>query len=178
MGSSESESTRTLLLDLPAELIIKILSNLPVADLLSCGATNHFLQDILETSALLQYHIACHTYGAADNPKCTLVPAMRLEELHCREKAWSDLEFHESTLHVEPFSSTQGFGYNFCCGTLALSNVCESPTAITLANCSPKEIKLSSLDLSWIQLGIACEVLDSEMSLEEHDLIAVVAAAR
>lgn len=166
------------LLDLPTELIIKILSLLHVADLLSCGVTNQFLQELVETSAFLQYHIACHKYGVEDNPQCALVPAARLEELYSRERAWSRLEFHAITLDMEPRSSTGGFGYNLKRGVLALSNMSESPTTLKLVICSPEEIKLSSLDLSWVHLGMDCEILDSEMSLEHHDLIVVIAACR
>jgi hypothetical protein len=167
------------LLDLPAELIIKILSLLHVADLLSCGVTNRFLQELLATSAFLQYHIACHKYGVEDNPKCALVPAARLEELHFRERAWSRPAFlHSITLDIEPLFSTESFGYNISRGILALSNMSDSPTTLELAICSPEEIKFSSLDLSWVDLGMDFEISDSEMYLVHHDLIVVIAAGR
>jgi hypothetical protein len=167
-------------MDLPAELIINILSNLRVTDLLSCCATNKFLQELINTSALLQYHVACHKYGVEDNPKCTLDLAMRLEELHSREKAWSSLKFSQSSLDMKPTCSEVpvGFGFSIYRGILPLpvnNNPEYRATTITFAICSPEHIQLSSLDLSWISLGEDCEILDSVISSEEQDLLAIVA---
>lgn len=86
------------LLDLPAELIIQILSALSFTDLLfSAQLTNHYLHDLVQNSSLLQYLIAAGFAGVNDNPSSKLVPAERLEALRRYERAWGDLAIGKRT---------------------------------------------------------------------------------
>ncbi|KAF8959322.1 hypothetical protein BDZ97DRAFT_1761513 [Flammula alnicola] len=56
------------LLNLPPELIVHILYELPPSDLLACQLTNKYLSTIIGESVVLQYNLALTMAKAEDNP--------------------------------------------------------------------------------------------------------------
>src|SRR5882762_10056699 len=78
------------LLNLPPELLIQILSELPSNDIIFSGLlVNRSLHYLIRNSSLLQYHIEAKHAGVEDNPQSTMANAERLEALRRSEYAWS-----------------------------------------------------------------------------------------
>jgi len=82
-----------VLLHLPIELLIKILTYLPVADLFSVRWTCRTLGDIIANTAYLQYIIRTHINGVEDSLPLNFTYCERLELLRRHEQSWSALQF-------------------------------------------------------------------------------------
>jgi len=82
-----------ILLHLPTELLIKILTYLPVADLFSVRWTCRTLGDIITNTAYLQYIIRAYINGVEDSLPPDFPYSKRLELLRRREQSWSALQF-------------------------------------------------------------------------------------
>ena len=82
-----------ILLHLPTELLIKILTYLPVADLFSVQWTCRTLDDIIANTAYLQYIIRAHINGVDDSLPLDFTYSERLELLRRHEQSWSALQF-------------------------------------------------------------------------------------
>lgn len=81
------------LLDLPLELIIRTLSNLPMSDLATCRRANHFLHSLIEESTELQYLIELELSGMESNPFSTISIYDRLCRLKSENERWTTLVF-------------------------------------------------------------------------------------
>jgi hypothetical protein len=86
------------LLALPEELVILILSFLPLLDLTACQRTNRSLYHLVKNSILLQYCIACQAAGVKDNPYSQIPVSKRLLLLEDRESAWAHCRYRSITL--------------------------------------------------------------------------------
>jgi hypothetical protein len=82
-----------IILDLPTELLVKILTYLPVTDLFSVWRTCRTLGDIIAGTAYLQYIIHAYRNGVEDSLPPDYPYSERLELLRRREQSWSGLRF-------------------------------------------------------------------------------------
>ena len=86
-----------ILVDLPTELLVKILTYLPVTDLFSVWRTCRTLGDIIAGTAYSQYIIHAYRNGVEDTLPPDFPYSERLELLRRREQSWSGLRFDLST---------------------------------------------------------------------------------
>ncbi|KAH9175662.1 hypothetical protein EDB89DRAFT_1945944 [Lactarius sanguifluus] len=86
-------STRNLLELLPNELIAKILSMLHNQDLFSCTRVCRRMVDIIEGSALLQYHLELGRSGMEDGSLSIMSIPERRERLRSYNDAWKHLRW-------------------------------------------------------------------------------------
>ena len=93
-----------VILDLPAELLIKILINLPIKDLFSVRWTCRTLKDIIARTACLQYIIRAYIIGVEDSLPPDFPHYKRLELLRHHEQSRSRLQFDLITEYVDDIS--------------------------------------------------------------------------
>ncbi|KAM6499756.1 hypothetical protein JOM56_005264 [Amanita muscaria] len=160
------------LLTLPHELVERILLLLSTKSVQTCRLVNSALNEIIQSSALLQYFQACEDAGVVDNPRSPLSYAERLEVLKMREEAWRKLKpafemtiidsINPQTAHI--YRSTEGV-YFFPDDDLKAMNYCH---LTSFPRDNPQWIKIPghgpALDWSGILVGFAA-------ALYEHDLI-------
>ncbi|KAI0311556.1 hypothetical protein OF83DRAFT_749937 [Amylostereum chailletii] len=79
------------LLQLPAELILKILGLLDVQTLLSCQLTSHILDDLIRNDVSLQYSILLFACGMHRGSGSSSNLKESLERLRAHEEAWRNL---------------------------------------------------------------------------------------
>jgi hypothetical protein len=60
--------------------------------MLTCRLVNREFNEIIQSSTLLQYSLACKAAAVVDNPRSSLSYAERLEALKKREGAWRKLK--------------------------------------------------------------------------------------
>ncbi|KIL58188.1 hypothetical protein M378DRAFT_170914 [Amanita muscaria Koide BX008] len=77
---------------LPRELVEWILLLLDTESVLTCRLVNREFNDIVQSSTLLQYSLACKAAGVIDNPQSPLSYSERLEALKKQEAAWRKLK--------------------------------------------------------------------------------------
>ncbi|KAM6499883.1 hypothetical protein JOM56_005391 [Amanita muscaria] len=161
----------TISLALPRELVERILLLVDTESMLTCRLVNREFNEIIQSSTLLQYFLACKAAGVTDNPQSSLSHAERLEALKKREDAWRKLKpVFEMTITV----NRQSF-----------SRVCRSAEGFFfLCDDNQKDLKychLSSFpqdDPRWIMMpghGPALNwsgiLVNFAAALYEHDLI-------
>jgi hypothetical protein len=73
-------------MQIAVELIVRVLSLLPLVDLVSLQRVNRQWFAIIKNSQLLQYTIATQIAGVEDNPKARFSLSERLDLLRLREK--------------------------------------------------------------------------------------------
>jgi hypothetical protein len=85
-------SSTVQLLQLPDELIHKILTLLSPVQLATCQLVNKRLHAFISESLTIQYIIALALAGADDNP-CSAIPLpQKLEDIRSSEAAWAALQ--------------------------------------------------------------------------------------
>ncbi|KAG6834842.1 hypothetical protein H0H93_006972 [Arthromyces matolae] len=95
------------LFELPPEILVNILCNLPLADFASLREIHSIFDECLSSSLRLQHHHLCETAGVHDNPKCGLVLRERFEQLRDHEKAWTRGKIVRSR-QISAFNSSSG----------------------------------------------------------------------
>ena len=98
-----------ILLDLPTELLVKILTYLPVVDLFSVRWICRTLRDVIAGTAYLQYIIHAHINGVEDSLPPDFPYSERLELLRRHQQTWSAPQFNLFTKCVTNMS----YGYHF-----------------------------------------------------------------
>jgi hypothetical protein len=93
-----------ILLDLPTELLVNILTHLPVTDLFSVRRTCRTLRHIISGTAYLQYIIHAYSNGVEDSLPPKLPYSKRLELLRRREQSWRAPRFDLYTKCVTKMS--------------------------------------------------------------------------
>ncbi|KAI0752690.1 hypothetical protein C8Q80DRAFT_1217173 [Daedaleopsis nitida] len=83
----------SLLLSLPLELLIAVLTNLDWRDLLRCRQVCMFFKDYVDHDVTAQYKIELAVAGMEDGPPSILTPSDRLSILRERQKAWRSLKW-------------------------------------------------------------------------------------
>ncbi|KAM6499991.1 hypothetical protein JOM56_005499 [Amanita muscaria] len=81
-----------MIFQVPQELVERILLLLDTNSMLTCRLINREFNDIIQSSTLLQYLLACTIAGVIDNPSSPLSYGERLEALLKREEAWRTLK--------------------------------------------------------------------------------------
>lgn len=130
---------------LPTELLILILSYLPVVELCAVQRTCRRIHNIVAESSHLQYILRAQINGVDDllPPDCPF--SERLELLRCHENAWSNLQLKLSHEFASPlldrhFLQDGYLIYNKIAGTLQYGYV-------DLLSAAPDE------ELSWVHIS-------------------------
>ncbi|KIL58177.1 hypothetical protein M378DRAFT_86867 [Amanita muscaria Koide BX008] len=160
----------TISLAPPRELVECILLLLDTKSMLTCRLVNREFNDIIQSSTLLQYRLACTAAGVIDNPRSPLSYAERLEALLEREDAWRKLKpVFETTIKVnhQPWSI-----YELTGGRFFLSNnnrkdlhYCHLPSS---PQDNPQWIRIPAHGPEQTWSG---HMGDITMAVYEHDLI-------
>lgn len=154
------------LLDLPFELLVKILIFLPPSFLPACQRVNRLFRATISESVICQYGIALDAGGYEDNPKSNLSVTERLDKLRRREEAWSILvpDFKDSI----PLNHNASGIYDLTGGTYLLGTFDRRALHyITLPS-------LPSQTCEWSSVNVSSDVVDIGLSVHEHDLMVVV----
>ena len=93
-----------ILLDLPTELLVKILTHLPIKGLFSVRWTCRTLKDIIASTACLQYIIRAYINGVEDSLPLNFPHSKRLEFLRHHEQSRSNLQFDLCTDYISNMS--------------------------------------------------------------------------
>lgn len=172
-------------LDLPIELLIRILSFCALKDLVSCQRVNWAFHDVIRDSAFLQYKMALEAAGFIDNPDSAVDVTERHRLLKFREKCWST--FSPSSRTVIQVAQPSSI-FEVAHGALLLGEDDEGDETIVLPAtrslryiCPPSRLHSGpSPTLNWTQIGRdhgiggdTTTVLRTRMSIEEHGLVAV-----
>jgi hypothetical protein len=166
------------LLDLPQELLIKILCFLNLQGLISCKLTNHFLHTTIQTSVNIQYRMNLQIHGLTDNPSCSLSTAERLHLLKAREEAWSTLsaKFKSNISVLHQTSSI----YELTGGLLvfgeALHTRAHTKALKYLVLPSTEDSNTSDQEDEWPGIDPNAVVLDIALGVRGLDLMVIVTA--
>ncbi|KIL54198.1 hypothetical protein M378DRAFT_134515 [Amanita muscaria Koide BX008] len=88
-------------LTLPRELVERTFRLLDTTSILTCRLVNREFNEIIQSSTVLQYFLACKAAGVIDNPRSSLSYGERLKALWKREDAWRMLKpVFETTIKV------------------------------------------------------------------------------
>ena len=98
-------STTRSLLNLAREVLIKILSYLPAANMIAVQHTCRTIRDIVSGTAYLQYTLHAEINGVADLLPPDFPYSERLKLQRCHEQSWRDLRFN---LFAEPHRIPDG----------------------------------------------------------------------
>lgn len=166
------ELTAVLFTDLPPELLVSILSYLPVQALATCNYVNQTLRAVISNSILLQYKIALHKACALDNENCTLSYSEKLRLLKQKEESWSSCtpNFHR----VVPLSFSPGSVYDLSGDVYLLGDHTRQRLQYLRLPHSNEEIPQWRTFHSDENRNAA--IVDFGVNLQEHDLIALVTA--
>ena len=165
------------LLDFPSELIAHILVSLSPLDIIACRRTCHVLYDLCSDSTF-RYLIQMERSAVSDDMSPGLSYPERLSILEKREGAWAILNFHRSV--SIPIQFNWSYHWSFTGGALLLGTAldCESrqPTVghsyVTLPSLSDAQDQ----EFGWKGHNFESEVIDIELAVHEHDMIAVLIA--
>jgi hypothetical protein len=162
-----------MLLGLPPELLIHILSGLSSNDILfSALLVNRYLHDLIRESSLLQYYMETKYAGVEDNPQSTMVVADRLKALRRSEYAWSN--FVVGKQNDLPIMHRSGGLYDLTAGVYVLGE---------LGNANPDyptpALRYTNLyedqgNNPWTRISVNRNIIDFGLAVREHDLIALV----
>jgi hypothetical protein len=185
IDSSLSRSAN--LLDLPEDLLIRILHHLPLATLISCLSTCRNLNNVITQSTLLQYTMALECHGLTNNPdrNCLLSLAERLRLLRAREEAWRwfninfveqiDVE-HSSSLILELTGGVCVLGDSVTRETIIAPDLSTTwNTKALMSVVLPTEEGAPS-ERTWNKItgNPGIDILDIGVAIQEHNLIALV----
>jgi hypothetical protein len=163
-------------LDLPTELIVQILLELPLPDLFACLRTNRRLFQSFRNSVPLQYWIEAQIACVEDNPKSDLDLFKRLAQLKHREHAWAHFDYNFITpIHVQRISA--GI-YDLTPYFYFLGDAAGLDRSInTAVNYVQLPSSKSSPAPPWSQIDIGRPIVDFATAIEEHNLIALVTSS-
>ncbi|KAJ7448780.1 hypothetical protein FB451DRAFT_1375279 [Mycena latifolia] len=160
--------------DLPAELILACLLNLPHPDLVSCLKTgNRLLHDIIANSILVQYRVEQEKACVEENPAhmANSVVSDRLDDLRRREANW--LNFTPRSRHSVPIDFATSGVYDLGSDIYLVGDTPDQTTGLSTAI---KYIHTSpgSEVPEWHRVDAGKPFIDFGTAMEEHDLIAMV----
>jgi hypothetical protein len=163
MSSTQSTSR---FLDLPSEIIHKILSTLSPVDLSYCQLVNKALNILISQSLVLQYSIALGLAQAVDNP-CSAAPLpQKLEDIRSSEAAWATLQ--PKFIASLPVKHLTSGIYDLSGGTYLLGNG---------DRMALQYLQLPSRvgdPLDWRKITMDKVIIDMGFCVFEHDLIAII----
>ena len=165
------------LLQIPPELIVRILLYLPPHDIISCGRTCRMLHDLCKYHDL-RYLVQMERCAVTDDLRPGLGYLERLRILENREEAWGTLDFRKSVQVLVPFNPTSTYG--FTGGALLLgTRPADAPnqSAVGYSYLSlPSLSDFQEKKLEWKGFSLGTEILDFVLAAHEVDLIAVLTA--
>jgi hypothetical protein len=173
-------TTLDLLLSLPLELLIRVLSHLRIRDLLSCRQLNRSFSVLIDETPQLQYQLALDAASLEDNPNSDLNSLQRHERLKKREAAWNNFEIRSRTLL--PFSGPAGIfehaGGVYIKGEHAINPNNLTPSRIQSAKMIhlPSSDRIPSLqELKWTPISVdaGLGIVHSKIC-RENDLVVVI----
>jgi hypothetical protein len=157
------------LLDLPTELLIRILSYLPAVDLCAVQRTCRRIHGIVADSTYLQYILLAQINGVDDILPLDCPFSERIKLLRNHEKSWNDLQLNVS----HEFSSTMDHLYYLQDGYLVynLKHIASTPQYgyVDLRSAYPNE------ELRWVHISI--EQISIPVWIEsavDHNLVVVL----
>ncbi|KAG5641532.1 hypothetical protein DXG03_004807 [Asterophora parasitica] len=155
-----------MILQIPAELTLRILCHLDLPDLLSASLTNSTLNNYVQTFQVLQYRFLSHAARIEDTPHTDVVVGERFERLKRREDGWARLnvDFSRSLpVHFDISGIYELMGGIYLLGDSNRRKLhyCRLPS-------TPSD------PLSWSFIDARCMYIDVGMNIYEHDLIAIV----
>jgi hypothetical protein len=156
----------TLFLDLPPELVIRILCYLDLYDLSACQLTHSSLRAVIKDSILIEYHIATQLAGVEDNPLSKLSIQERLERLASQEDGWAHLDF-DFTKKISVEHNPSGI-YDLTGGIYLLGD--QRRRALHYCTLPSK----SSDQTRWSRIDVEENIIDMGLAIYEHDLVAIV----
>lgn len=165
------------LLDLPPEILIQILSEIPSTDLLhSTQLTSRYLHHTIRNSLQLQYLIEAKFAAVEDNPNSIFVLAERLDTLRRHEHAWRN--FIVGNQKSIAIGNRQLGLYDFSAGIYVLGeegggSVEYPTTALKYIALSP-HASFSQAGPQWAKISVDHNIMDFGLAVMEHDLIALV----
>ena len=161
------------LLQIPPELVTRILSYLSPLDIISCARTCRILHDVCSASAL-RYLVQMERCSVSDDLSPGLSYPERLRIVKEREEAWEMLDFRKSIQASTPFESN-GL-YDLTSGAFFLHCANHGTTTgysyITLPSLS----SVQDQKLEWKEFSLETEMLNFGLAVDEHDMIAVLTA--
>ncbi|KAG5640237.1 hypothetical protein DXG03_009732, partial [Asterophora parasitica] len=155
-----------MLLQLPPEITVRILSYLDLTGLISASRTHPLLYKYVQTFQVLQYRFISQTARVEDNPHSTLVLGKRLQQLKSRENGWEQLniDFSKSISVDYPISGI----YDLMGGIYLLGDDNRRALHCCRLPSTPDD------GISWSQIDLDCIYIDVGFNVYEHDLIAIV----
>lgn len=152
-------------LDLPFEIILKILSLLSPIELSTCQLVNKYLNVIISKSLTLQYRTALELAKADDNPCSVVSLPQKLEEIQSSEAAWATLQ-PNFIVSLPVKHRTSGI-YDLSAGTYLLGN------ADRMALQYLRLPTQADDPLNWRKITLNKTIIDMGFCVFEHDLIAI-----
>jgi hypothetical protein len=157
------------LLDLPAEILERILILLSPNDIGSCLLCNHFMHEVVQNSVQLQYIIALYKAGCEDNTRSSLSLTERCEILKRHEKLWLNCEPSFTQSIQVPFRI--GGLYDLSCGLYFLGDRSRRLLSYVRLPTHPSQ---ETPKWETFSLNDHRFMVDFGVSVDEHDLIAVI----
>lgn len=152
-------------LDLPNEIIHRVLSLLSPLEIVTCNLVNKFLNSIISESSALQYYIALVLAKADDNPCSVASLRQKLSDLRSSEYAWSNLQ-PKFIASLSVMHRTSGI-YDLSGGTYLLGNI---------DRMALQYVQLPSRvddPVVWKKIALKKTIIDMGFGVFEHDLIAI-----
>jgi hypothetical protein len=162
-----------MLLHLPPELLILILSELSSNDILfSAQLVNRRLHDLIRDSSLLQYHVETKYAGVEDNPQSTMVAVERLEALRRSEYAWAHFIVGKR-VKLPVWHRSSGL-YDLTAGVYVLGEYGEGNEQYPTPALRFTYLSEDQGNKPWGRISANSHIIDFGLGVREHDLVALV----
>lgn len=165
------------LFDLPPELIISILSMLPLSDLAACLHINRSLNTLIKESMILQYLIEAQAAGVENCPGSHFSLPARLDILKVWSHSWLSFAFpNKRTITVALDLSELSWLHDFTDGVFLHSDVDSCPTSRPNST-GIKYVSLASVSaplehVRWCKILVGREII-GWAALPKYNLIAL-----
>ena len=165
------------LLDLPPELVTRVLLHLSPLDIISCQRTCRILYDLCGDS-IFRYLVQLERSAVSDDMSPGLSYPERLRVLEKREEAWAILNFRRSVNIPIPFNWSKHWSCTG--GALLLGTTLDSDSReLTMGHSYVTLPSLSDAQdqkFEWMRHDFETEVIDIELAVHEHDMIVALIA--
>ena len=163
------------LLDIPPELMTRVLLYLSPLDIISCLRTCRILYDLCSDSTF-RYLVQMERSAVSDDMSPGLHYPERLRILEKREEAWAMLNFHRSVNIPIPFNPSNH--WSFTGGALLLGTALDRESHQDTVGYS--HVTLPSLSgaqdqkIEWKGHSFEAGVLQIELAVHEYDMVAAL----
>jgi hypothetical protein len=165
------------LLDLPPELIIVILSILPLPDLATCQLINRHLYTLIKESLILQYVIETQASGVKDCIASNICLPARLDRLRAWSHTWLSFGFDRKvTLSSRTALAGLSWLHDLTDGVFLHSDQngypMNRPNSMHLKCAYLAPLSTSSGDIQWSTIVVGREIIGWAALPREYDMIA------